>query len=87
MAGFILTVVVAAIVGWISNSVTKGNILGEFWGATLAGLVGAWIGGYLPYFSKIGPIVGGIAIVPTIIGSVIGAFVLGLFKGIAVQTK
>lgn len=87
MPGFILTVIVAAVVGWLAVTVTRGEMPGGFWGATLASLVGAWIGGYLPMFSTMGPVVGEIPIVPTIIGSIIGAFLLRVFKAVAVQTR
>lgn len=86
MLGFILTLVIAAIAGWAGDALVKNDMPGGFWGALLAGLVGSWIGAYIPYFNTLGPMFWGIAIIPTIIGSAIFVFVLGLFKKTAKQT-
>jgi uncharacterized membrane protein YeaQ/YmgE (transglycosylase-associated protein family) len=80
MLGFILTVVVAVLIGWAGDALAKNKMPGGFWGASLAGMVGAWIGAYFPYFNASWPRIFGIAIVPTILGAAVFAFLLGLFK-------
>lgn len=87
MTGFLLTVVIAAILGWIGDSMARNNMPGGFWGALLAGLVGSWIGAYMPAVNKLGPTIGDIPIVSTILGSIAFIFALGLFKAVAKQAR
>ncbi|MFZ5988279.1 MAG: transglycosylase [Bacillota bacterium] len=86
MGGFIITLIVATITGWLANLVSKGSMPGEAWGASLAALVGAWIGAYMPYFT-FGPRIWNLAIVPAILGSLAAAFILGIFSGVVRQTS
>jgi len=85
LLGFILTLLVAAFVGWIGDAIVKNDMPGGFWGAMLAGLIGSWIGAYIPFFNNIGPTVGGIALIPAILGAAIFVFLLGLFKRATVR--
>ncbi|MDP4092680.1 MAG: GlsB/YeaQ/YmgE family stress response membrane protein [Bacillota bacterium] len=87
MLGFLLTLVIAAIAGWIGDALVKNDMPGGFWGALLAGLVGSWIGAYIPFFNTLGPRVLGISIIPTILGAAVFIFILGLFKSVARQTR
>lgn len=80
MLGFIFTLIIAAIAGWIGDALVKHDMPGGFWGALVAGLVGSWIGAYIPFFNVLGPRIGGVAIIPTVIGAAIFVFVLGLFR-------
>jgi uncharacterized membrane protein YeaQ/YmgE (transglycosylase-associated protein family) len=85
--GFVLTLIVAALAGWIGDALVKNRMPGGFWGALIAGLVGSWIGAYIPFFNRLGPVLWGVAIIPTILGAAIFIFVLGLFRGMARQTR
>jgi uncharacterized membrane protein YeaQ/YmgE (transglycosylase-associated protein family) len=87
MLGFILTLIIAALAGWIGDALVKNDMPGGFWGALLAGIVGSWIGAYIPFFNVLGPKVWGVAIIPTILGAAIFIFVLGLFKRTAKQAR
>jgi uncharacterized membrane protein YeaQ/YmgE (transglycosylase-associated protein family) len=78
--GFIITLIIAALAGWIGDALVKNDMPGGFWGALLAGLVGSWIGAYIPFFNRLGPVFQGVAIIPTIVGAAIFIFILGLFK-------
>lgn len=80
MSGFLMTVVIALIAGAVVNSIVKGTIKGGWEEAAIAGLVGAWIGAYMPFFNTFGPKVVDIAIVPTIIGAVIAILILSFFS-------
>ncbi len=80
MLGFILSLLIAALVGWLGDAIVKKDMPGGFWGAMLAGLIGSWIGAYIPFFNNFGPTVAGIALVPAILGAAIFVFVLGLFR-------
>ena len=87
MLGFLITLVVAALAGWIGDALVRNDMPGGFWGALLAGLVGSWIGAYIPVFNALGPNLWGVAIIPTILGAAIFIFILGLFKKSAQATK
>ncbi|MCX6021476.1 MAG: GlsB/YeaQ/YmgE family stress response membrane protein [Chloroflexi bacterium] len=71
---FLLMLVVAAIVGWVADMVVPGTLPFGWVGAIVAGLVGAWLGTAL--LGGFGPTIGGLAIVPAIIGAIIFAFVV-----------
>lgn len=87
MLGFIITLIIAALAGWIGDALVKNDMPGGFWGALLAGLVGSWIGAYIPFFNRLGPVIQGVAIIPTILGAAVFVFILGLFKRTAQQTR
>lgn len=66
--GFIVLLIVAAIVGAIAEAVI-GYKAGAGWvGTIVVGLVGAWLGTAL--FS-IGPVIGGVYLISAIIGSIV----------------
>lgn len=85
--GFIITLLVAALAGWIGDALVKNDMPGGFWGALLAGLVGSWIGAYIPFFNTLGPRIWGVAIIPTILGAALFIFILGLFRRTAHQSR
>lgn len=87
LLGFIMTLLFAALIGWIGDAIVKHDMPGGFWGSLVAGLVGSWIGGYIPFFNKFGPVVQGIAVIPAIIGSAIFVFLLGLSKDVIKQAE
>ncbi|MBI4496725.1 MAG: GlsB/YeaQ/YmgE family stress response membrane protein [Chloroflexi bacterium] len=74
--GFLLMLLVAAIVGWIADLIVPGRLPWGWLGAIIAGLVGAWIGTAL--LGAWGPEVGGLFLVPAIIGAIIFAFIVDL---------
>ncbi len=79
MLGFILMLVIAALVGWIADMVVPGDFPLGWIGSIVAGLVGAYIGGTL--LGELGPQIGGIYIVPAIIGAIILSFLVELLLG------
>ena len=87
MLGFIVTLLVAALAGWIGDALVRNDMPGGFWGALLAGLVGSWIGAYIPFFNTLGPQIWGVSIIPTILGAAVFVFILGLFKRAARTTR
>lgn len=80
--GFILYLIVAAVCAWIADYMVPGRIPGGFLTAAVVGVIGAWIGGAL--MGNFGPDLGGVALLPAIIGSAILVFCLGLFSNRAV---
>ncbi|MBS2028310.1 MAG: GlsB/YeaQ/YmgE family stress response membrane protein [Deltaproteobacteria bacterium] len=75
MLGFIVLLIVAFIVGALGERIGGVKIPGGVFGSIVVGFVGAWIGGALLHF---GPIVGGIQIIPAIIGAIVFVLLLRL---------
>jgi uncharacterized membrane protein YeaQ/YmgE (transglycosylase-associated protein family) len=76
--GFILFLIVAAVCAWIAEYLVPGTIPGGFLTSAIVGIIGGWIGGSL--FGSFGPMLAGVALVPTIIGSAILVFGLALLS-------
>jgi uncharacterized membrane protein YeaQ/YmgE (transglycosylase-associated protein family) len=72
----ILFVIVAAVCALIAERLVPGTIPGGFFTAAVFGVIGAWIGGKM--MGPFGPDLGGVALVPCILGSCIVVFVLSL---------
>ncbi len=75
LLGFIILLIVAAVAGAIGEMLAGGKVPGGWVGSIVAGLVGAWLGGML---LKIGPVIGGVQIIPAIIGAALFVFLLRL---------
>lgn len=75
LIGFLILLAVAAICGAIGEMVGGAKVPGGWLGSILVGFVGAWIGGALFHA---GPVVGGIQIIPAIVGAILFSFVLRL---------
>ncbi len=73
---FILFLIVAAVCAVIAERLVTGTIPGGFFTAAVFGVIGAWIGGSL--VGHIGPDLGGVSLVPCILGSAILVFGLSL---------
>ena len=78
LLGFIILLIVAAIAGAIGEMIAGGKVPGGWIGSIIAGFIGAWIGGALFHA---GPVVGGIQIIPAIVGAALFVFVLRLITG------
>lgn len=77
--GFIWSLIVGGVIGLIAGAITKkGGSMGIV-ANVLAGLVGSWVGQSL--LGSFGPVVAGMAIVPSIIGAVIVVLVVSFFLG------
>lgn len=80
MSGFILTVVIAIVIALIANTLAKDKILNGFWGAVPLGILGAWIGAYVPIFQNYGPSVDNAALIPSAVGAALLIGIFGLFR-------
>ena len=67
--GLVITVIVAAIIGWIADLIVPGNTPYGFLGAALAGVLGSWLG--VALLGSIGPSISGFPLVSAIIGAII----------------
>jgi uncharacterized membrane protein YeaQ/YmgE (transglycosylase-associated protein family) len=76
MLGFLIMLLVAAIIGFVGEAIVPGVMPGGWAGAIVAGLLGSALGGYM--FGSVGPSLGGFAILPSILGAAIVVLALGL---------
>lgn len=74
LLGLLVTLVIAGLVGWLANKIVPGELPYGWLGAIVAGLVGSWIGGGL--LGDVGPEIGGIGLLPALVGAVILAFII-----------
>lgn len=73
LLGLLILLIIAAVCGALGEMIGGVKVPGGWIGSIVAGLVGAWIGGMLLHF---GPVIGGIQVIPAIIGAIL--FVLAL---------
>jgi len=72
--GVLVTLAIAAIVGFIADRIVPGRLPYGWAGAMVAGLLGSWVGSLL--LGRVGPEIARIPIIPAIAGAVIVAFVV-----------
>ncbi|WCK54939.1 GlsB/YeaQ/YmgE family stress response membrane protein [Aneurinibacillus sp. Ricciae_BoGa-3] len=83
--GFLWSLIVGGIIGWLAGAVMGKDVPGGIIGNIIAGFIGAWIGSAL--LGNWGPVVGGFAVVPAIIGAVVlVAIVSLLMRGMTRRT-
>jgi len=78
MIGVVISIVMAVIIGWIGDALVKSDMPGGAIGSMIAGFVGAWVGNLL--FGSWGPVIGGFAVLPAILGTALFVFLLGLLS-------
>lgn len=83
--GFLLFVIVAAVCAWIADAVVPGRIPGGFLASTIVGVIGAWIGTAL--FGHFGPDIGGVSVLPAIIGSGVLIFAMAMISGVLARDR
>lgn len=76
--GLLVFLLVAAVCAWIGEAIAPGSIPGGFFASAIVGVIGAWIGTSL--FGHFGPDIGGIAVLPAIIGSALCVFGMALLS-------
>ncbi len=79
MQGFIIMLIAAALIGSVADLVVPGDLPFGWVGALIAGLVGAWTG--IALLGDWGSSLGGLALIPGIIGAIVLAFVVRLLLG------
>jgi uncharacterized membrane protein YeaQ/YmgE (transglycosylase-associated protein family) len=67
--GIIWMLIVGGIIGWLAGLITGRDVPGGIIGNIIAGFIGSWLGGLI--LGSWGPVIGGFAIIPAIIGSVV----------------
>ena len=69
----IWSLIVGGILGWLASLITR-DVPGCVIGNIIAGIIGSWIGGKL--LGSFGPVIGGYAIIPALIGAIILIFIV-----------
>ncbi len=78
LLSFLLYLLVAAACAYIGEMLVPGAIPGGFLTSAIVGIIGAWLGGSM--MGSFGPDLGGVALIPCIIGSAALVFLLSLFS-------
>ena len=76
--GFIILLVVAFVAGALGEAIAGRKVPGGWFGSVVAGLVGAWLGSRIMHF---GPVLGGVELLPAVIGAALFVFFLRLVLG------
>ncbi|GIO11271.1 UPF0410 protein YdaS [Cohnella xylanilytica] len=76
MWGFVISVLMAILIGIIGDSLVRSRMPGGVFGSMIAGFAGAWLGALL--LGSWGPVIAGFAVIPAIIGAALFVFLLGL---------
>ncbi|MGX7395530.1 MULTISPECIES: GlsB/YeaQ/YmgE family stress response membrane protein [Carnobacterium] len=79
MMGFIWSLIVGGVLGAIAGMILGKDVPGGIIGNIIVGFIGSWIGSSL--LGNWGPIIGGFAILPALIGAVILIFIFSLIVG------
>ncbi|HHV28718.1 transglycosylase [Acetivibrio mesophilus] len=87
MGGFIITIIIALIAGWLGNSITGKQMSGDIWGVCVVALPGAWIGAYMPYFNTFGPKLMDIALIPAFLCALVAAVIFKVVRRVAKQAS
>lgn len=79
MLGFIWSLIVGGVLGAIGGMILGKDVPGGMIGNIIVGFLGSWIGSSL--FVTWGPVIGGFAILPALIGAIILIFIYSLIVG------
>ncbi|MCM3586020.1 GlsB/YeaQ/YmgE family stress response membrane protein [Mesobacillus maritimus] len=76
MFSFLWSLIIGGIIGWLAGLIMGKDIPGGVFGNIIAGFIGAWLGQAI--LGSWGPIVGGFAILPALIGAIALVFIASL---------
>ena len=79
MLGYIWSLIVGGVLGAIGGMILGKDVPGGMIGNIIVGFLGSWIGSSL--FRTWGPVLGGFAILPALIGAIILIFIYSLIVG------
>ncbi|AXN39909.1 GlsB/YeaQ/YmgE family stress response membrane protein [Peribacillus butanolivorans] len=76
MMGFLWSLIIGGIIGWLAGMIVGRDVPFGIIGNIIAGFVGAWLGSLI--LGNWGPSVADFAIVPALIGAIVFVFILSL---------
>lgn len=79
MLGFIGSLIVGALIGFVAEAIMNRDVPGGIIGNIILGFIGAWVGSLL--FGDWGWRVADFAVIPAILGALVVVFVYGLIAG------
>lgn len=74
--GFIIMIIVGGLIGWLAGVILGKDIPGGILGNIIAGLIGSALGSKI--LGTWGPVLGGVPIIPALIGAIVLIFVISL---------
>ncbi|WP_087972311.1 GlsB/YeaQ/YmgE family stress response membrane protein [Oceanobacillus rekensis] len=74
--GFIWSLIIGGILGWIGSLIVGKDIPGGIIGNIIAGFIGAWLGSAI--LGSWGPEIGDFFIIPALIGAIILIFIVSM---------
>ena len=79
MMGFLWSLIIGGIIGWLAGLIMGRDIPGGVIGNIIAGFIGAWLGSLI--LGKWGPVIGDFYFIPALIGAVVLVFIVSLIMG------
>jgi uncharacterized membrane protein YeaQ/YmgE (transglycosylase-associated protein family) len=74
---FILSVLMAMVIGTVANKISPFKMPGSWVGAIVSGFLGTLIGPH--FFGTWGPMVAGFSLIPALLGAIIVIIIAGIF--------
>lgn len=79
MMGFLWSLIIGGIIGWLAGLIMGRDIPGGVIGNIIAGFIGAWLGSLI--MGNWGPVIGDFYFIPALIGAVVLVFIVSLIMG------
>ncbi|HUG14705.1 MAG TPA: GlsB/YeaQ/YmgE family stress response membrane protein [Thermomicrobiales bacterium] len=76
LVGLLITLLIAGLIGWLADRIVPGDLPYGWLGAIVAGLAGSWLGTLI--LGDLGPRIGGITLIPALLGAIALAFIIEL---------
>ena len=72
--GWLWSLIVGGLIGWGAGAILGKDVPGGIIGNIICGMLGSWVGS--TFLQGFGPVIGGYAVVPSLIGSIVLILVL-----------
>lgn len=79
MMGFLWSLIIGGIIGWLAGLIMGRDIPGGVIGNIIAGFIGAWLGSLI--LGNWGPVIGDFYFIPALIGALVLVFIVSLIMG------
>lgn len=79
MFGLLWSLIVGGLIGAVAGMIVGKDVPGGVIGNIVAGFLGSWVASF--FLKDVGPVIGGFAIIPAIVGAMIVVFLFSLIVG------